>query len=1647
MVLYFRLINTTNYCIIFPNTTNFSGNIWYKGEAMYTVVFIDTEVSVERGAVLDYGAAVDGGTHIHTKSAKAFEDFLVQNSTGGKRFLCGHNIVHHDARYIRQQMQAAGITDMIDTLYLSPLLFPNKPYHALLKDDKLLTDSLNNPLNDAIKAMELFYDEVNAFHSLNELQKDIYADLLSQEEGFRGFFSYLNYYPRGDASSLIKSFYHGKLCGNSEISHIAARYPVELAYVLAIISAEDSTSMIPNWVNMRYPAVSNVIRLLRNTVCAEGCLYCRSQLNIYRRLNQIFGYDDFRKYDGENLQEKAVQAAVDNQSLLAIFPTGGGKSITFQLPALMAGELSKALTVVISPLQSLMKDQVDNLEKKGIVDAVTINGLLSPIERAEAIERVENGLASILYVAPESLRSKTIERLLIKRVIARFVIDEAHCFSAWGQDFRVDYLYIGDFIRELQEKKQLAERIPVSCFTATAKQKVISDIKEYFKEKLDLDLALYTSGAGRKNLRYEVLYKESDEEKYTTLRWLIEQKNCPTIVYVSRTKRTTELAQKLCDDGIAALAFNGKMDKAEKQVNQDAFIRDEVQVMVATSAFGMGVDKPNIKLVIHYDISDSLENYVQEAGRAGRDQNLQAECYVLFQDGDLDKHFMLLNQTKLSISEIQQVWKAVKDLTKNRAIIQRTPLEIARQAGWDETVADVETRVRTAVQALENAGYLKRGKNVPHIYATSILVKNMMEAALKIEASMKMSENERLNAKRIMSMLISARSVANAQNDDAESRVDYIADRLGIERQETFKLIQILREENILANTKDLTAFVLKTDTENKSLNVLKRYAALEQFLIGQLSGEGQCINLKELNESAVSSGVKNATVNAFKTVLYYWTIKKYIKKSIENTTARTIIVPELSAEAFWEQRQQCIRLSGFIVKYLFEKSRETADSGEQQAVGFSILELKTQYQKSAAQPGKENAKQNTAENITENITDKDIEDALLYLAKIDAMKLEGGFLVLYSGMQITRLEMDNKIRYKADDYKSLNAYYKQKMQQIHIVGEFANMMVRNYDEALQFVNDYFQMDYKLFIAKYFKGNRKNEINRNITPEKYNKLFAELSDVQREIIDNDVSKYIVVAAGPGSGKTKVLVHKLASLMLLEDVKHEQLLMVTFSRAAATEFRRRLYDLIGNAAGFIEIKTFHSYCFDLIGRMGNLEDAKTVVQDASQMIANGDVEIGRITKTVLVIDEAQDMDENEYRLVSALIERNDDLRVIAVGDDDQNIYEFRGSSSRYFEEFLARDNAKKYELLDNYRSAGNIVAFANQFVRQISHRMKSAPITAVKDGAPGVVELIQCASRNLEEPVAAKAVRVRDRGSVCILTNTNDETLRVVGLLKKKGIRAKLIQSNDGFDLYNMIELRFFMKRITKELDTPVIPQKLWDAARDRMASVYQDSTNLALCLAILEAFALANKRKYRSDLEVFLHESNIEDFFENDSRDVVVSTMHKSKGREFDEVVMMLDDHVSFDTDERRRLLYVGMTRAKKDLYLFYNNKDFDRLITGNVRAQVDSTLYGRPEEILMQLSHKDVYLGFFKDKKNLIQRIVSGAKLLTSASGLSVASDGKTVQVVRFSKKFLEEIEKYQRQGYVMESASVRFVVGWTDTTDGQEYPIILPDVYFVSR
>ena len=562
-----------------------------------------------------------------------------------------------------------------------------------------------------------------------------------------------------------------------------------------------------------------------------------------------------------------------------------------------------------------------------------------------------------------------------------------------------------------------------------------------------------------------------------------------------------------------------------------------------------------------------------------------------------------------------------------------------------------------------------------------------------------------------------------------------------------------------------------------------------------------------------------------------------------------------------------------------------------------------------------------------------------LRFSKIGALKLEGGFLVLYNGMEIKRIVKDNRIKYKVDDYRLLDEFYKQKIRQIHIVGEYANLMVRDYNAALQFVQDYFNMDFKKFIATYFKGERAKEIERNITPEKYNQLFGELSDKQAEIINDADSKYIVVAAGPGSGKTRVLVHKLASLLLLEDVKHEQLLMVTFSRAAATEFKRRLVGLIGNAANFVEIKTFHSYCFDLLGKIGTLEASSNVVKDAAEMIRNGEVEQGKITKSVLVIDEAQDMDEHEFELVKALMTINDDMRVIAVGDDDQNIYEFRGSNSEHLRTLIEHYGATKYEMTENYRSNTNVIDLANAFSESIADRMKSAPIEAVTDEA-GVVRITHHTCANMEEAVVNELLATYKTGKVCVLTNTNDEALRVLGLLLKNGKRSKLIQSLDGFRLYNLLEVRVFLKAIDRNLHSPVISDDIWKNAKKELFSNYHNSACIDNIRRLILDFEATHSVKYRSDFEEFLNESKFEDFYDEQDQEVIyVSTIHKSKGREFDNVYMMLKNSAG-KTDAERRALYVGMTRAKSNLYIHTNTALFDKYRMEGVEPVVDGAEY-----------------------------------------------------------------------------------------------------------
>ena len=647
------------------------------------------------------------------------------------------------------------------------------------------------------------------------------------------------------------------------------------------------------------------------------------------------------------------------------------------------------------------------------------------------------------------------------------------------------------------------------------------------------------------------------------------------------------------NDGFVQGLFMVKWNRGEKTEKPERFMKGAVENMVSYSAFGMGVDKPDIGMVIHYDISDSLENYVQEAGRAGRDENINADCFILYNEDDLGKHFTLLNQTRINIKEINQVWKAIKDITRTKEKMSNSALEIARKAGWDDNIKDIENRITTAIAALEDAKYLKRGHNEPRIYANSILVKTAQDAIDKINSSSRFDDRHKEKATRIIKSLISAKSRKNTTDEVAESRVDYIADNLGIVKEEVFKILTLLREEKILGDSKDLSAFIKEGDSKEKSIRITESFAEIEKRLFSEIEDHEKIYNIKELNEIIGSSGCLSVSTDKIKRILNFWCIKNWIRKQNKELSKNHLLISPAQPKKFLNDKlEKRHHLAKFIIEYLYNKVRNEPVPGSGEIpVDFSVLELRDAYEK-------------TNELFKYKINPDDVEDTLFYLSRIEALKIEGGFLVVYNRLTIERLEKGSRTQYKKDDYRKLQEFYENKVEQIHIVGEYAKKMVEDYQDALHFVDDYFNLNYNIFLNKYFKGERQSEIKNSLTPAKFRELTGTLSLEQYSVIKDHDSKYIVVAAGPGSGKTKLLVHKLASLLLMEDVKHEQLLMLTFSRAAATEFKKRLIQLYGNAANFIEIKTFHSYCFDLLGKVGTLGKSDEIISSAIQKIHSG-----------------------------------------------------------------------------------------------------------------------------------------------------------------------------------------------------------------------------------------------------------------------------------------------------------------------------------------------------------------------------------------------------------------------------------------------------------
>ena len=340
-------------------------------------------------------------------------------------------------------------------------------------------------------------------------------------------------------------------------------------------------------------------------------------------LKKVFGYDSFRPG-----QEDIVRRLLDGQDVLAVMPTGAGKSICYQVPAL----LLPGITIVVSPLVSLMKDQVGALVQAGVA-AAFLNNSLTDNQKALMLRRAREGWYKIIYVAPERLEMSGFQRFAQEKLISMVTVDEAHCISQWGQDFRPSYLRIKAFV------DSLPSRPVIGAFTATATERVRRDIVGLLGLR---NPAVTVTGFDRPNLYFDVVKLETKYKAAWVARYVADHPDESGIVYCATRKKVESVCELLCDHGYAATRYHAGLSEAERSENQEDFLYDRKTVMVATNAFGMGIDKSNVSFVIHYNMPKSIEAYYQEAGRAGRD-GAEADCILLFSPGDVQTARFLIN--------------------------------------------------------------------------------------------------------------------------------------------------------------------------------------------------------------------------------------------------------------------------------------------------------------------------------------------------------------------------------------------------------------------------------------------------------------------------------------------------------------------------------------------------------------------------------------------------------------------------------------------------------------------------------------------------------------------------------------------------------------------------------------------------------------------------------------------------------------------------------------------------------------------------------------------------------------------------------------------------------------------------------------------
>ena len=1541
---------------------------------------LDLEVGKEDGRIHAFGAVrCDTGDGDHGDGSAA-QLTRLDALADGVSFLLGHNLIEFDLRYLKAAKPDLRLLRLpvIDTLRLSPLAFPRNPYHRLVKhyqDGSLLRGRINDPELDARLALAVFAEQRDALSKAEPNLLAAWHWLTTPEpdgvdRALDDFFSAIRGAPR-PADTVAHAAIGLRLKGAACTTHAraavaeAANAGWALAFALAWLSVADGDSVMPPWVRHQFPEAGHLVRRLRDTACTDpDCAWCRDRHDACKELKRWFGFDDFRPEpthdDGRPMQQAIVEEAMAGKHALGILPTGTGKSICYQIPAISRFDKTGALTVVISPLVALMADQVAGLERQGIECCVTVNGMLSMPERAQALDRVRLGGAGILLIAPEQLRSRSVRRALDQREIGGWVLDEAHCLSHWGHDFRPDYRYVSRFIREKAGSEPIP---PLLCLTATAKPDVREDIVRHFRERLGIELTVFDGGAERSNLDYEVI-QTTGGEKFAHIHQVLESQLPPdtsggAIVYCATRRRSEEVAEFLQLKEVAADHFHAGVPPETKKDVQERFIRGDLRAIAATNAFGMGIDKPDVRLVVHADIPGSLENYFQEAGRAGRDRK-PASCVLFYAAEDVERQFGLSARTRLTRQEIHAVLKALRNLDSKKRLNGDVVATAGEILGEDEEKAFVrdsatdDTRVRTAIAWLEEAHFLSREENVVHVFPSSLRVETVEEARRRLERA-SIADPYRRQLLRIARELIAA-------GKDESISTDELMALTGLSTEGVRGALYDLERLGVVSNDTAITAFV-HLAVKRSSMKRLEQAAALETALIAHMreaapdqgKGDTASLHLRIASQMLRDQGLADPLPERL------WRIVRGIANDGrgEDGAAGSLSVRKQDAETAritlqreWAALEETAELrrgaAGRLLEHMLAcvpKGSRGTDRLAETTLGALLQAIESDMLL------KSRVKHPT----------KLLDRALMWLHELEVIRLNKGLAVFRPAMTV-RLENREKWGFTNTHFEPLALHYNGQVLQVHVMAAFAQHGLAGMRDALRLARDYFTLKEEAFLDRWLPGrDKKKEIGRQTTPDSWRAIVESLGNSeQRDIVADDREKTnVLVLAGPGSGKTRVLVHRIACLIRVRRENARGILALSYNRHAAVDIRRRLHALIGDDARGVTVLTCHGLAMRLAGASftgrAEIPDDSMFDEVMRRAVAllrgeglppeEADEQRDRLLAGFrwILVDEYQDIDAAQYDLISALAGRTREdedgkLTLFAVGDDDQNIYAFNGASVEFIRRFEADYGPSPSYLVGNYRSSGHIIAAANAVIEPARERMKAGHPIHIDEAreknppggaweerdpvARGRVQLLPAG----RDPVAQAQVVMGEllrleslypgwEWSCCAVIAREWKYLAPVrAFCEVRGIPAQMADERIP-SFWRLRETRAFVAWLRAREPRVVDGGALREWADARPSDPWHDLLRQAIDEHALETGG--------GEVPV----DHVVEWLADWSRDVrrrqhglLLLTAHRAKGLEFDHVAVLDGGwdrrDPEEDPDAPRRLYYVAMTRAQQTLAL-----------------------------------------------------------------------------------------------------------------------------------